>query len=199
MFFFNTANTLSINGNNNVVSISSMNAPYFYSSFFYSSIKYKGNNGALTALQSTTGLTRDFYISSLNTQIDTFSSFINNSSKLTLDIYPNILFTNINTNGISRTFTVSSFLQYGGAPLYNSVHQTWLYGINNNASNMFAPSIRMNISGGQINSNYVNPYVLVHRVVSAADVAPNTFSNQNVTLFFDSTSSYYLTIQNLTN
>lgn len=197
--FFNTANTLSINGNNNIVSISSMNAPYFYSSFFTSSITYKGNNGALTALQSTTGITTDFYISSLNTQIDSFSSFINNKSKLTFDIYPNVLFPNINTNGISRTFVVSSFLQYGGNPLFSSIHQTWLYGINNNASNMFAPTMRLNLSGTQINSNYANPYVLVHRVISAGDVAPNTFSNQNVTLFFDSTTSYYLTIQNLTN
>jgi len=196
--FFNTANTLAINGNNNFVSISSMNAPYFFSSFFVSSIEYKGNNGPLLAQQSTTGTT-DFYISSLNTQIDKFSSFINNNSKITLDIYPNILFPNINSNGISRTFTVSSFLQYGGSPLFSTVHQTWLYGINNSASNMFNPAMKMNVSGGIINSNYVNPYTLVHRVVSAGDVAPNTFSNQNVTLFFDSTTSYYLTIQNLTN
>ena len=197
--FFNTANTLSINGNNNYVSISSMNQPYFFSSIFNSSIMYKGNNGALLAQQSTTGVTTDFYISTLNTQFDSFSSFINNRTRLTLDLYPNILFPNINTNGISRTFVVSSFLQYGGAPLFSTVHQTWLYGINNDASNMFAPTVRMNVSGSIINSNYINPYVLVHRVVSAADVIPNGFSNRNVTLFFDSTTSYYLTIQNLTN
>ena len=196
--FFNTANTLSINGNNNVVSISSMNSPFFFSSIFNSSITYKGNNGSLNALLSTT-ITNDFYISTLNTQLDSFSSFINNRTKLTLDIYPNILFPNINSNGISRTFTVSSFLQYGGSPIFNPIHQTWLYGINNNASNMFSPSMRLNISGNVINSNYVQPYILVHRIVSAGDTAPNTFSNQNVNLFFDSTTSYYLTIQNLTN
>jgi hypothetical protein len=197
--FFNTANTLSINGNNNYVFISSMNEPYFFSSIFNSSITYKGNNGALVAQQSTTGITTDFYISTLNTQFDSFSSFINDRTRLTLDIYPNILFTNINTNGISRTFSVSSFLQYGGSPILNPIHQTLLYGINNAASNSFNPSMRLNVTGSIINSNYVNPYVLVHRVVSAADVAPNTFSNPNVTLFFDSTTSYYLTIQNLTN
>lgn len=196
--FFNTANTLAINGNNNIVSISSMNAPYFFSSIFNSSITYKGNNGSLVATLSTNGTT-DFYISSLNTQLDSFSSFINNKTRLTMDIYPNILFPNINTNGVSRTFTVSSFLQYGATPMFSSIHQTWLYGINNDSSNMFAPFMKLNISGNLINSNYQNPYVLVHRIVSAGDIAPNTFSNQNVNLFFDSTTSYYLTIQNLTN
>ena len=196
--FFNTTNTLSINGNNNVVSISSMNAPYFFSSIFNSSITYKGNNGSLKAFISTTGTT-DFYISTLNTQLDSFSSYINNKTMLTLDIYPNMLFPNINTNGVSRTFTVSSFLQYGAAPIYTPIHQTLLYGINNDSSNMFAPSMRLNLGGSVINSNYKEPYVLTHRIISAGDTAPNTFSNQNVNLFFDSTTSYYLTIQNLTN
>jgi hypothetical protein len=193
--FFNTTNTLSINGNNNVVSISSMNAPFFFSSIFNSSITYKGNNGSLGATISND----DFYISTLNTQLDSFSSFINSRTKLTLDIYPNILFPNINTNGVSRTFTVSSFLQYGGTPIYNPIHQTWLYGINNSASNMFSPSMRLNVSGSVINSNYLQPYVLVHRIINANFTAPNTFSNSNVNIFFDSTTSYYLTIQNLTN
>lgn len=201
--FFNTANTLSINGNNNYVFISSMNEPYFFSSIFNSSITYKGNNGSLLAEVSTTGpitnRTTDFFISTVNTKFDSFSSFINNRSRLTLDIYPNILFTNINTNGISRAFTVSSFLQYGGSPILDPIHQTVLYGINNAASNSFNTSMRLNVAGSVINSNYVNPYVLIHRVVGAGDTAANTFSNANVTLFFDSTTSYYLTIQNLTN
>jgi hypothetical protein len=194
--FFNTANTLSINGNNNVVSISSMNAPFFFSTIFNSSITYKGNNGSINATVSN----NDFYISTLNTQLDSFSSFINSRTKLTLDIYPNILLGNINTNGVSRTFTVSSFLQYGGTPIYNPIHQTWLYGINNSASNMFFPSMRLNISGNTIHSNYLQPYVLVHRIIDAGLSGPNTFSsNNNVNVFFDSTTSYYLTIQNLTN
>ena len=194
--FFNTANTLSINGNNNVVSISSMNAPFFFSSIFNSSITYKGNNGSLDATVSN----NDFYISTVNTQLDSFSSFINSRTKLTLDIYPNILLGNINPNGISRTFTVSSFLQYGGTPIFSSIHQTWLYGINNSASNMFSPSMRLNIAGSLIHSNYLQPYVLVHRIIGAGLSGPNTFSsNCNVNLFFDSTTSYYLTIQNLTN
>jgi len=196
--FFNTANTLSINGNNNYVFISSMNQPYFYSSFFTSSITYKGKNGTYNSLISTNGTT-DFYISTLNTQFESFSSFINNKSKLTLDIYPNILFPNINTNGSSRTFVVSSFLQYGGSPILNPIHQTLLYGINNSASNLFNPSMRLNIDGSVIGSNYRNPYTIMHRFVSASDIIPNGFSNSNVTLFFDSTTSYYLTIQNLTN
>jgi hypothetical protein len=194
--FFNTANTLSINGNNNVVSISSMNAPFFFSTIFNSSITYKGNNGSLNATVST----NDFYISTLNTQLDSFSSYINSKTNLTLDIYPNIFLGNINTNGASRTFTVSSFLQYGRTPIFSSIHQTWLYGINNNASNMFAASMRLNISGSLIHSNYLQPYTLVHRIIDAGLSGPNTFSsNNNVNLFFDSTTSYYLTIQNLTN
>ena len=197
--FFNTANTLAINGNNNYVFISSMNEPYFFSSIFNSSITYKGENGSYNAAVSTNGATTDFYISTLNTQLDSFSSFINNRTKLTLDIYPNILFTNINTNGISRTFTVSSFLQYGDSQILNPIHQTLLYGINNSASNVFAPSMRLNIDGSVINSNYANPYTIMHRCISASDLIPNGFSNPNVTLFFDSTTSYYLTIQNLTN
>ena len=70
--------------------------------------------------------------------------------------------------------------------------------MNNSASNIFQQSLRINVPGSIINNNYSYPYLLNHRFINA--YASNTnvgFFTSNVKIYMDSTSSYYLSIQNI--
>ena len=109
--YLNTAGALVLGGSNINVTISTISNFYFYNSFYNSSITYKGNNNATTAYNS--GL--DFYVSTLDTQLDRFSSYTTNKTNLSLEVYPNIIFSQINTDSNPQIYHVSSFIQYNGS------------------------------------------------------------------------------------
>ena len=191
--YLNTAGALVLGGSNINVTISTISNFYFYNSFYNSSITYKGNNNATTAYNS--GL--DFYVSTLDTQLDRFSSYTTNKTNLSLEVYPNIIFSQINTDSNPQIYHVSSFIQYNGSNI-NLQQQTKFLAMNNSASNIFQQSLRINVPGSIINNNYSYPYLLNHRFINA--YASNTnvgFFTSNVKIYMDSTSSYYLSIQNI--
>jgi len=71
--------------------------------------------------------------------------------------------------------------------------------LNNNASNLFQTPIRLNLYGSDINSNYTSRYQVLHRFVDIINYSGSGgIGSSNVTLSFDSTTSYYLSIQNIT-
>lgn len=194
-YYYNQVGSLVLAGYNMNVTISTISSFYFYDSFFNSSITYKGNNGLITA--STNVLSNnDMYISTLVTQLDSFSSFIHKTTNVSLEVYPNIVFSQINTNSNPQIYHVSTFLTYNRSTI-NVLHQTKCLAMNNTASNIFQQPIRLNISGNLL-SNYIHPYVLTHRFINAYSYGTNVgFISPNVDSFFDSTSSYYLSIQNI--
>jgi hypothetical protein len=196
--YLNTAGALVIGGSNINVTISTISSFYFYNTFYNSSINYKGNNNDAIAFNS--GL--DFYVSTLDTQLDRFSSFITNKTNISLEVYPNIIFPQINTNSNPQIYHVSSFIQYNGSNIgsasASAIQQTKFLAMNNSASNLFQQSLRINVPGSLINNNYSYPYLLNHRFINA--YASNTnvgFSSSNVKIYMDSTSSYFLSIQNI--
>ena len=194
--YLNTAGALVIGGSNINVTISTISSFYFYNTFYNSSINYKGNNNNAIAFNS--GL--DFYVSTLDTQLDRFSSFITNKTNISLEVYPNIIFPQINTNSNPQIYHVSSFIQYNGSNIgsASAIQQTKFLAMNNSASNLFQQSLRINVPGSIINNNYSYPYLLNHRFINA--YASNTnvgFSSSNLKIYMDSTSSYYLSIQNI--
>jgi len=198
--YLNNTGSLEILGNDINVNISSIDTFYYYNTFFNSSITYKGNNGVIQAYNPPT--TYDLYISTVNLQIDKFSSYINSKSKITFDIYPNMLFPNIAPFSNAQIFNISTFLQYNTSTI-NILHQTQLFGINNSGSNYFQQPMKLNIPGSVFTNDtsrkqYVHSYVLSHRIVNGygSNLNPGFFTN-NVGLYFDSTSSYYLSIQNI--
>lgn len=198
--YLNTTGSLNIIGNGIDVNISSINTFYYYDTFFNSSIKYKGNNGLIQGYNPPANY--DLYISTVNLQIDNFSSYIHSKSKITFDIYPNMLFPNIPQQSNSQVFNISTFLQYNTSTI-NVIHQTQLFGINNTVSNFFQQPLKLNVLGSVFTDDaarkqYNYPYVLTHRIVNgyAKDINPG-FVNSNVKLYFDSTTSYYLSIQNI--
>jgi hypothetical protein len=191
--YLNDAGALVIGGSNINVTVSTISSFYYYNSFNNSTIIYKGNNNAATAYN--VGL--DFYVSTLDTQLDRFSSFINSKTSLSLEVYPNIIFPQINTNSNPQIYHVSSFIQYNGSTI-NLQQQTKFLAMNNSASNLFQQRLRINVPGSVINNNYSYPYQLNHRFINVYAFGTNVgFANSNVQLYMDSTSSYYLSIQNI--
>ena len=197
--YLNQAGALIISGSNVNVTISSISSYYFYKTFYNSSITYRGNNNLVSPLIPAGSY--DFYVSSLDTQLNNFSSYINSKTSINLEVYPNIIFPQITTNCNSQIYHVSSFLQYNGSSI-NILHQTKFISMNNNSSNLFQQPIRINIPGNYLDNGvrtfYTSPYLLTHRFVNV--FASNTnvgFTSNNVNLYFDSTSSYYLSIQNI--
>ena len=92
--------------------------------------------------------------------MDRFSSYTTNTTNLSLDIYPNIIFPQINTNSNPRIYHVSSFIQYNGSTI-NIQQQSKFLAMNNSASNLFQGNLRINIPGSIINNNYNYPYLLI--------------------------------------
>ena len=194
----NDVGALVLAGYNMNVTISTISSFYFYDSFFNSSITYKGNNGVtIASTLGTTATSNDFYLSTLNLQLDAFSSYTHTNTMLSLEIHPNLIFSQIAGITVSpKTFHVSSFLTYNTSTI-NILHQTKFMANNISASNLFHQPIRLNIPG-KFMSNYTYPYVLSHRIIDAyCRDTNNGFSSSNVELFFDSTTSYYLSIQNI--
>jgi len=191
--YLNTASALVIAGSNINVTISTISNFYFYNSFYNSSIAYKGNNNAIKSFNS--GL--DLYVSTLDTQLNIFSSYINNKTNISLEIYPNIIFPQINTNSNPQIYHISSFIQYNGSTI-GIQQQTKFLAMNNSSSNLFQQPLRINIPGSVINNNYSYPYLLNHRFINAYASGLNIgFASSNVQVYMDSTSSYYLSIQNI--
>jgi len=191
--YLNNAGALVLAGSNINVTISTISSFYFYNSFYNSSITYKGNNSNITPYVN--GL--DFYVSTLDTQLDKFSSYITNKTNLSLEVYPNIIFSQINTNSNPQIYHVSSFIQYNGSNI-GIQQQTKFLAMNNSSSNIFQQPLRINLSGSVINNNYVYPYLLNHRFINVYASGVNVgFTSNNAQIFMDSTSSYYLSIQNI--
>lgn len=193
--YLNDINTLVIQGNSTTVTISTISNFYFYQSFFNSTIKYKGNNVVANAL---TDDDNNMYISTLDLQLELFSNYIYPSSKITVDYYPNIIFSQINPNSNPKLLHVSSFITYDN--LNTSVlTQTKFIAALNNGSNLYQTPIKFNFNGNLV-SNYTNRYQINHNFMNSYAAGLTTgFMNKEVDLYFDSTSSYYLSIQNIAN
>jgi hypothetical protein len=192
-FYLNNANALVIGGNNVNVYISSLSSAFFYDSFYNSSIKYIGCNNSFTPFLTS----NDFFVSSLDLQLNNFSNYIHQNSQITIDIYPNIILPSLDPNWNPKLVHVSTVVAFSNR--FVKTHNTKYMVLNNNASNLFQTPIRLNMYGSDINSNYSNNYQILHRFVNIVNNSGSGgISQSNVTLAFDSTTSYYLSIQNIT-
>jgi hypothetical protein len=179
------------------VYISSVNAITFLSTFIESSIVYKGQNGLL---QGTVTNNSNLSFSTVNLQLDIFSSVITAQSRITAEIFPNLQFDSMTTGSLtSKSFLMTTYLQNGNAWL-STTHQTQVAGATaqNGYSNFFQQPIKMSIPGSAVIGAYQNPYVLFHTLPGAISYQTNVgFRSQGINAFFASTNSYFLTIQNL--
>jgi len=195
-YYLNAAGSLVIGASNTNVIISTLTTGYFYDTFNNSSIKYKGNNNNQLAYNSNNA---DFYISTLDLQLKTFSNYIHGNTNVSIEVYPNILFPALNTSANPKVFHISTIVSYGASTLRTNIAESKFLAINTNSSNLFQQPLRINITGATINSNYVSNYQLTHRILDAYNYnGADGFPSSNVSLFFSSTASYYLSIQNIT-
>jgi hypothetical protein len=192
-FYLNNANALVIGGNNVSVYISTLSSASFYNSFYNSSIKYSGCNNSFNAFSNTD----DLFISSLDLQLSNFSNYINPTSQITIDMYPNIILPSLDPNWNPKLVHISTVVAFSNT--FVKTHNTKYMVLNNNASNLFQTPIRLNLYGSDINSNYTSRYQVLHRFVDIINYSGSGgIGSSNVTLSFDSTTSYYLSIQNIT-
>jgi hypothetical protein len=185
------------NINNSQVFISSVGAITFLSSFVESSIVYKGQNGPITgAVANNSNLT----FSTANLQFDVFSSLITPASRITIEVIPTFQFDTLTAGSItSILYPMTTYVQYGNAYISTS-SETRVAGTasQNGYSNFFQQPIKMSIPGSQVLGAYQNPYVLSHSIPGAISYQTNIgFRSPSMTVFYASTNSYFLTIQNL--
>ena len=185
---------------NSRVSVSSAQSLIVFSTFMMSSITYQGNNGQITA-SNAAGPTAPFYFSSATVNLDRWSSFIASNSVVTLEFYPKFFFGNLGLPGNPSLIFMSSFVQAGGNNFTSSfMFQTAIYPTiyENGRSNSVDEAMRITMPGSVVQGFYPQPTRIAHYLPNALTVGGTQgFSNTNVSIFYGSTNSVFVSIQNL--
>lgn len=197
-FFVVNANNVFVT--NSRLTVSSATSIVVISTFFNSSITYQGNMGQITG-SNPGGATQPLYFSSATLALDRWSSFITSNSILTLDVYPTFLFANLGIPSAGPTLIyLSSFIQGGSTYLSSQMARSAFYPTyyNANGSNVFEQPFKISVLGSAITPFYTTGTRLAHYLPNAITAgATQGFSNNNVSIYFGSTNSIFLSIQNL--
>lgn len=199
-FYIDNAGNLNIFGGTTIVS--SATSIVFLSTFTLSSLTYKGSNGTVVPVRypnATTG--NHMFFSTAKISLDQFSSYILNTSRINLDIYPTFVFPRLNT-GASQYMLInmSSMLAYGPSYLSNNMASSWVYAGTQTSGfgNVFQQPIQIQIPGSVVQNNYAYDYTLVHNLPDSvtSNLTPG-FTSGDIDVRFGSTNSVFLSIQNL--
>lgn len=199
-FYIDNAGNLNIFGGTTIVS--SATSIVFLSTFTLSSLTYQGSNGTVVPVRypdATTG--NHMFFSTAKISLDQFSSYILNTSRINLDIYPTFVFPRLNT-GASQYMLInmSSMLAYGPSYLSNNMASSWVYAGTQTSGfgNVFQQPIQIQLPGSVVQNNYAYDYTLVHNLPDSvtSNLTPG-FTSGNIDVRFGSTNSVFLSIQNL--
>jgi hypothetical protein len=201
--FDSAGNVTTINSSNTFTQVQNV---IYASTFFTSSVTYSGNNGLNTA---TIVNNQNMIFSTATINFSDFSSYINNKSRVSIDLYPNIAFTRIATGATTfPTIPISTFLQYQGTPLLGSVTTTFLNvtsfsatlpnGVCIDASNYYTTPIKLYLTPGTI-SGYLSPYTVMHYMPNSINYGQlqNALYSNTMNLSFGSTGSLFVSVQNI--
>ena len=189
--------------NNGSVYISSVNNLLYFSTFVFSSITYQGTNGSNNGLIY--GNTNMIFSTAL-LRFDNFSSYIQPTTKVIVDIYPNIVFNELNTGATSYQYIPMSTYMSCFAPnntfsnIYSSITTSWIFGQNKTTGfgNFFNTQMKLTIPAPTIMNNYMSNFIVCHNVVNGITYSTSPGLKSNVIdIRFSSTNSVFLTIQNL--
>ena len=210
-FFVVNTDSLYLIGSGNTLVVSSLRELVYLSSFIQSTVTYKGSNGNI-APQWTAG-TQPISFTTANLQLDSFSTLITSRATVTIEVLGNFAFSPLGLAQSPVPIYMSSFVQSGASGnsnyLSSQMFQTMFFPSNYNSgiagglyggiSNYFSPSIKMSIPGSVIQSFYRNaPLVLGHYLPNAVTLATTQgFLNSNATVFFGSTNSVFISVQNV--
>ena len=210
-FFVVNANTLYLQGSGNSLTVSSLGNIVYLSSFLQSTITYRGSNGTITP-QWTAG-TQPISFTTANLQLDSFSTLITSNAIVNIEVLGNFMFSPLALPQTPVQIYMSSFVRSGVSGnnnyLSSQMFQTMFYptnynsgiagGLYGNISNYFAPKIKMSIPGSVVQNFYPNaPFVLGHYLPNAVTLTTTQgFLNSNTTVFFGSTNSVFISVQNM--
>jgi hypothetical protein len=210
-FFVVNANTLYLQGTGNSLTVSSLASIVYLSSFLQSTIIYRGSNGTI-APQWTVG-TQAISFTTANLQLDSFSTLITSNAIVNIEVLGNFMFSPLALPQTPVPIYMSSFVRSGVTGnanyLSSQMFQTMFFptnynsgiagGLYGNISNYFAPKIKMSIPGSVVQSFYPNaPLVLGHYLPNAVTLTTTQgFLNSNTTVFFGSTNSVFISVQNM--
>jgi hypothetical protein len=179
----------------------------YISTFFTSSLTYSGNTGRIEGTRS--NFNRDMTFSTASISLEPFRHYINENSRISLDIYPNIAFSKLGTGASNPVvLPISSFLQYGTNQLLQTNTTSFLYAGNTrlalengnftDASNFYTTPIKIQIPPNTVN-NYSMNYNLVHRMVNSINDGElqNALHSNDLHVFFGTTGSIFISIQNI--
>ena len=199
-FYIDNAGNLNIFGGTTIVS--SATSIVFLSTFALSSLTYKGSNGTVVPVRYPNAVTGNhMFFSTAKLSLDQFSSYILNTSRINLEIYPTFVFPRLNTGASGyMLINMSSMLAYGPSYLSNTIASSWVYAGTQTSGfgNVFQQPIQMQIPGSLIRNNYMYDYTLVHNLPDSvtSNLTPG-FTTGDIDVRFGSTNSVFLSIQNL--
>ena len=182
---------------NSHVTVSSLQNLAFLSTFYHSSITYKGNNGP----QEFEAIAQDINFSSATINFGDYSNYITSTSLITIDVYPTFLFNEMSLICATTVFSFSTLLQYDHNPVPDIVNHSYLVGTGflTGNSNFFNQPIRMTFTGCNIVGHYDQPYTLIHRMPGSLSYnltggIDNTTTS--MAMYMASTNSLFISIQN---
>jgi hypothetical protein len=212
---FDNVTTLSIIGGANINNFTNIGNLIYVSTFFQSSIAYSGAKPGVQIQGNVPTGTLNMDFSTALIQMDSFSSFIDNKSRVTIEVYPTIAFTKLGTGATNVVILpISTLLKYGNTLINESVTTSYLYAGNTrtvlegfpgivDASNIFNQPIRLSIPQGTfVNSEgvakYNLPYTLYHYMPNSVNngVEQILLHSNYITPYFGSTGSIFVTVQN---
>jgi hypothetical protein len=205
-------NVIIIGGINNFSNTSNI---IYISSFLMSSVTYSGNQGYTFNATKVPGLEHDLTFSTASIDLSGFSNYIASNSRVTIDVYPNIAFSKLATGATTTAvLPISTFLKYGNTNMYSTTVTSFLNVINTRVmlersvdgfppvyvdqSNFFNTPIKLTVPTGDIKT-FSNTYNLVHYMPSSLNFSlyQNALHSNDITPFFGSTGSLFVSIQNL--
>jgi hypothetical protein len=172
----------------------------YISTFLTSSVIYSGTNGTMSGTilpNPTTGT--DLIFSTGIVPFAAFSSFINNNSRISLDIFPTFAFNELNTMATRSLVTpMSTFIQCANFRI-SSTNTSWLIANSKTTgfSNYFQQQIKMNFLGSDIIPCYTSSYILYHFLPNGMTINLDPgLKASSITVRYGSTNSMFVSVQN---
>lgn len=190
-----------LNVYNSQVVVSSLTNFAFLSSFYMSSLVYSGNSGPITVSSSASigGAATDIYFSTALLSFSAHSNYIIPSTKITVDYYPNFVFSYMNNTAATRIYPMSTMILYNTTTVGNT-NNAWMVanGFTTGHSNAYQVPMRVTLMGADVLNTYDQDCTLLHRIPASLSYGVSGgFQSPTVNLYTPPTNSVYLTVQNL--
>jgi hypothetical protein len=204
---FDTVGNVILTGTSNLITFTNAGAVIYVSTFYQSSMAYSGAPVGSTIVGRLINNDMEFSTATIN--LAAFSSFMNNNTRVTLDIYPTYVFTKLGTGATRPALvTISTLLKSGNNLLLDTAVTNSLFvgntrtvlesGLTVDSSNVFNQPIKLTVPIPRA-WDFTVPYTLYHYMPSSIQTnqLQNALHSTIVTPYFGSTGSIFVSVQNL--